>query len=52
MIEFFYQNGGTILVSIILMIVVVFNIKKLCREKNTCGCSCKDCSLNSDCHKF
>jgi len=51
MIEFFYQNGGTILVSIILTLIVVFNVKKLCTEKSTCGCGCKECSSNRICHK-
>lgn len=51
MIEFFIQNGGTILVSLILMLVVVFNVKKLCREKSTCGCSCKDCPSGGACCK-
>ena len=51
MIEFFYQNGGTILVSVILMFVVVFNVKKLCREKSICSCGCKDCPSHSACNK-
>ena len=51
MIEFFYQNGGTILVSVILMLVVAFNVKKLCREKSTCGCGCKDCPSSGMCHR-
>lgn len=50
MMEFIAHNGGTILVSFILMIVVVFNIKKICKEKSTCGCSCKDCSSSGSCH--
>ncbi len=49
--EFFYENGGTILVSIALLLVVIFNVKKLCKEKNTCGCMCKDCPSSSACHK-
>ena len=49
--EFLYQNGGTILIGLILSLIVIFNIKKLCREKSTCGCSCKDCTSYGICHK-
>ena len=51
MIEFFIQNGGTIFVGTFLLCVVVFNVRKLCREKSTCGCSCKDCQTYGICHK-
>lgn len=51
MIEFFIQNGGSILVSILLLLVVIFNVKKLCKEKSVCGCSCKDCPSSGICHQ-
>lgn len=51
MIEFLFQNGGTILVSILLVLVVIFNVKKLCKEKTTCGCGCSNCPSSGICHK-
>jgi len=48
--EFLYQNGGTILITFILICIVTFNVKKLCKEKSTCGCSCKDCPSGGICH--
>jgi len=48
--EFLCQNGGTILVSVFLTLIVIFNVKKLCKEKSTCGCGCRDCSSSSACH--
>lgn len=49
--EFLYQNGGTILVSIVLLLIVIFNIKKIRREKSTCGCGCETCVSREICHK-
>ena len=48
--EFFYENAGTILISSMLILVVIYNVKKLCKEKSTCGCSCKDCPAAGTCH--
>ena len=50
--EFLYENGGTILVGMILSLVVVFNIKRLCRVKNTCGCDCENCVSRGVCHRY
>lgn len=47
---FLYQNGGTILVCVLLTLAVIYNVKKLCKEKSTCGCSCKDCPSGGVCH--
>lgn len=47
MVDFFYENGGTILVSVFLLLVVIYNVKKLCKEKNICGCSCSNCLFGS-----
>ena len=51
MIDFVSQNGGTVLVSIVLILIVMFNVKKLCKEKSTCGCGCSNCPSNGNCHK-
>jgi len=48
--EFLYQNGGTILISIVLLLIVIFNVKKLCKEKSTCGCGCETCASRGICH--
>jgi len=48
--EFLYQNGGTILISVILLSIVIFNIKRLCRVKSTCGCGCENCASRGICH--
>lgn len=48
--EFFYENGGTILISFMLILVVVYNVKKLCKEKSTCGCNCSNCSFGGCCN--
>ena len=52
MIEFFYKLGGTILVSVLLIILVIFIVKKMLTEKSTCGCGCKDCPSNNTCSRY
>ena len=49
MMEFFYKYGGTILVSTFLIFLVIFIVKKMLKEKSTCGCGCKDCPSNGEC---
>lgn len=48
--KFLIQNGGTILVCVLLTLAVIYNVRKLCKEKSICGCGCKDCPSNGACH--
>ena len=55
MVEWLEANIGTIIVSIILVIIiflVVYGmIKNKKKGKTTCGCGCANCAMSASCHK-
>lgn len=52
MLQFLANNGGTILVAVILAVLVVLVARYMIRQKkqgvSSCGCGCEHCS--SHCH--
>ena len=55
MLTWFLANWGTILVSMILVVVVALIIVKMRKDKkrgkSICGGNCSHCSMCSSCHK-
>ncbi len=56
MLQFITENIATIIISVLLLAVVFFIVRKLVRDKKNgksagCGCSCSGCSGSSECHK-
>ena len=54
MLNFFISNIGTIIVSLILLIIVGFAVRSLISNKNngksSCGCGCANCPSAGICH--
>ena len=55
MLEFLADNGGTILVGVVLAAVVTAIVVYMRRKKKSgrspCGCGCSDCPSAGMCHK-
>ncbi len=53
--EWLSYNLGTIIVSVILILIIAAIIRSLVRNKkagrNSCGCNCSSCALHGTCHK-
>ena len=56
MLNFFISNIGTIIVSLILLIIVGFAVRSLISNKkngkSSCGCGCANCAMHGACHKM
>lgn len=54
MIIWLSENIGTIIVSIILILIVASVIIKMVRDKkkgkSSCGCGCSSCAMSGACH--
>ena len=54
MLNFFISNIGTIIVSLILLIIVGFAVRSLISNKknckSSCGCGCANCPSAGICH--
>mgnify|MGYP002539867837 FL=1 len=52
--DWFFNNLGTIVISIILLIAVVLIICRLRKDrkagKSSCGCNCANCAMHGKCH--
>jgi hypothetical protein len=55
MIQWLEQNMGTILVSLLLLLVVCLIIRRLWKDrkqgKSSCGGQCGSCPMHQACHK-
>ena len=55
MLEWFAENAGTLVVSLLLTALVARIIFKLRRDrkqgKSSCGCNCGCCPMAGTCHK-
>ena len=55
MLNFLQLNGGTILLTAVLVLVVVSIIRYLVRQKrqgcSSCGCGCGGCPMNGSCRQ-
>ena len=55
MIQWLEQNMGTILVSLLLLLVVCLIIRRLWKDrkqgKSSCGGQCGSCPMHQTCHK-
>lgn len=55
MMEFLTQNGGTILVGLLILVGVVLAVKKIIQDKKNgksgCGGNCGGCPHSGICHK-
>ena len=55
MIEWFSENLGTIIVTLLLIAVLAGAVMSLVRKKkrgeSSCGCGCSSCALHGTCHK-
>ncbi len=54
MLNWIYENIGTISVSAVLILIIGLIIFKLIRDKkkgkSSCGCGCSSCPMNGSCH--
>ena len=54
MVNFFISNMGTIIVSLILLVIVGFAVRSLISNKkngkSSCGCGCANCPSAGICH--
>lgn len=52
MIEFFRENGATIIVAAVMLLLITLVVIKMIRDKksgkSSCGCDCGSCGCN--CH--
>lgn len=52
--DWFFNNLGTIVISIVLLTAVVLIICRLRKDrkagKSSCGCNCASCALHGKCH--
>ena len=55
MLDWFAANLGTILISLVLLVLVFLIVRYLLRQKksgtSSCGCNCAHCALHGQCHK-
>ncbi len=54
MMDLIFNNIGSVMVSVVLLLIVVLIIRKLFNDKkrgiSSCGCNCKGCALAGSCH--
>ena len=54
MVGFLTENGGTILVLVIVAAIVALVVRNMHRNKkagkSSCGCGCADCPSSGACH--
>lgn len=54
MLQWMNENLGTILISIVLIVIVVCIVRYLVRQKkqgrSTCGNNCAHCAMQGSCH--
>ena len=54
MLQFLANNGGTILVSVVLAVIVVAVARYMIRQKkqgkSSCGAGCAHCAMHGQCH--
>lgn len=54
MLSWFAENLSTILIGTALAVVAALIIVQLVRNrrrgKTSCGCGCRNCPMNGDCH--
>ena len=55
MSQWFAENGGTLVVSVLLIALVTGVIVKMIRDRKkgklSCGCDCGCCAMRDACHK-
>ena len=55
MLQFLTNNGGTILVSVVLAVIVVAVARYMIRQKkqgkSSCGAGCAHCAMHGQCHR-
>lgn len=54
MLNWFFENIGTISVSAVLILIIGLIIFKMIRDKkkgkSSCGCGCSSCPMSGSCH--
>ncbi len=54
MLDFIIENGATIAVSAILILIIGGIVYKMVKDKRAgksgCGCGCQNCALSDKCH--
>ena len=54
MLNFLAENGGTIVIAGVILLLAALAVAKLIRNKQrgetACGCGCVDCPSSSLCH--
>ena len=55
MLDWFAANLGTILISLVLLVIVSLIVVYLLRQKkagkSSCGANCAHCAMHSQCHE-
>ena len=55
MLDWFAANLGTILISLVLLVIVSLIVVYLLRQKkagkSSCGANCAHCAMNGQCHE-
>ena len=55
MLDWFAANLGTILISLVLLVIVSLIVVYLLRQKkagkSSCGASCAHCAMHGQCHE-
>ena len=55
MLDWFAANLGTILISLVLLVIVSLIVVYLLRQKNagksSCGANCAHCAMHGQCHE-
>ena len=55
MLDWFAANLGTILISLVLLVIVSLIVVYLLRQKkagkSSCGANCAHCAMHGQCHK-
>ena len=54
MAAWFAANGGTLLITLALVVIIALVIFKLYKDKkkgaSSCGCGCEHCAMRDKCH--
>ena len=54
MAAWFAANGGTLLITLALVVIIALVIFKLRKDKKagqtSCGCGCEHCAMRDKCH--
>lgn len=50
MLEFLRENGGTILVLAVVIVVTALAVRGVYKRKKSGGCGCGDCPSKGICH--